>query len=100
VDEPGRVGRIQSMGHFGCDPDRIFDRELALPVDPVPQRLAVHERHDIIQEPIGLPGVEELQDVRMLEAGGRADFGQESLRSDGNRKFGPEHFDGHAAPVS
>ncbi len=80
-------------------PHRIVDTELFLAVEFVPLRLAVDERHDVIEERIGLSRIEEREDVRVLEVGGRLDLLHESLGPEHRREFGPQHFDGDLAVV-
>jgi hypothetical protein len=46
--------------------------------------------HDVEQEAIDAPGVEEREDVRMLEVGGDPDFVQEALATDRGGKLGPK----------
>ena len=46
---------------------------------PLPQRLAPDEGHDVIEESRRLPGVEEPEDMGVLEVGGGPDFGEEPL---------------------
>jgi hypothetical protein len=49
------VGILQRVSHFSGDANRVLDRELALALQPIPQRLALDERHDIEQELGGWP---------------------------------------------
>ena len=74
---------LQGAGGLGRDAERLFDRELALAVQPVVERLSIHERH---REPELLhtrvrgahdAGVEHGQDEGMLELGGELDLALE-----------------------
>ncbi len=80
-------------------PHRIVDTELFLAVEFVPLRLAVDERHDVIEERIGLSRIEEREDVRVLEIGGRLYFLDEPLGTQDRREFRPQHFHRHLAVV-
>ncbi len=44
------VGILQRVGYLPRDADRVFERELTLPVQPISQRLTLHERHDVEQK--------------------------------------------------
>ncbi len=68
----------------------VGDGELLLAVQPVAQRLALDEGHDVEQVAVGLARVEERQDVRVLEIGGELDLGQEALGADHGGELGPE----------
>jgi hypothetical protein len=67
VDHPVLVGILERAGHVGRDAHRVLHAELRLAVELRPQRLAVDERHHIIEETVGGAGIEEGQDVRMLQ---------------------------------
>ena len=99
VDDAVAVGVVERGGHFHRDPDRVVHRQLLLAADPVADRLALDIRHHVEEEAVGLPAVEERQDVRMLEVRGRRDLGKEPLGADDRRQLGPEHLDRHAPVV-
>jgi hypothetical protein len=82
VHDPVAVGVAQRVSHFAGDLEGVFEGELLLPVEPVPQRLALDVRHDIVEQPVGLAGVEEWKDVRVVEPGGEGDFAEEPLRAE------------------
>ena len=42
--------------------------------EPVAQRLPLHDGHDEVEEAVGLAGVVERQDVRVVEGGGQVGF--------------------------
>ena len=70
MDDAVAVRVVQGTGDFGGDPQRIGDRQLLLPAQPLAQRLAFDVRHDVEEEAVGLAGIEERQDVRMMEVRG------------------------------
>lgn len=41
--------------YLGGDPEGLVDRELLVPVEPVPERLPVHERHHIENGSVHFP---------------------------------------------
>jgi len=43
------VGVAQRVRYFARDPQGVFERELPLPVEAIPQRLALEIRHHVIQ---------------------------------------------------
>ena len=53
VDDLAFVGVVQCFGGLADNPDRILDRELVLPVQPVTKGLALDERHHVIKEVVG-----------------------------------------------
>ncbi len=99
VDDVVPVRVVQRARHFGGDAHRVRDRELLLPVEPVAQGLALDERHDVEQEAVRSPRVEEREDVRVLEIGGGLDLGEEPLGADDRGQLRVEDFDGDLAVV-
>jgi len=79
VDHPPPVGVVQRVRHLGGDPHGLVDRELGVAVELAPQRLALDVGHDVVQEAGGLAGVEEGEDVGVLELGGGGDLLHEPL---------------------
>ena len=49
-----RVGVGERVHDLHEDLHRVVDRQLAVPVEPVAQRLAFHVRHHIVEEPARL----------------------------------------------
>ena len=93
------VCRGQRAGRALGDLERLLDREIALPAEPLPERLARDIRHDVPGEPVSLPvfdeaRVEHRHDVRMLQGGGEADLAEETVDPDGAGELGAEHLDG------
>lgn len=93
VDDAVAVGVVEGVGHLGGDAHRFLDAQLGFPVELPAQRLAVEERHDVIQEAPLAPGVEEREDVRVLELRGGRDLPEEAFRPQQCREFGAEHLD-------
>src|SRR5437879_1708577 len=76
------------------DANGLLDRELFLMGDPVAQRLALDERHDVIEKAVGFPRVDEPEDVRMLKMRSDLDLFQETVCADDGRQFGAEDLEG------
>ena len=66
---------------------------------PLLQRSAIHERHHIVRQSIGFAGIEQRQNIRMLQ--GRRDeyFAREPFASQGHGQFGTQHLDRHVGCV-
>ncbi len=83
-----RMRIAQRVGDFERDPNRVLHGQLLLPVQPVAHGLAVDERHDIVQQIFRVPGVEEAEDIRMLQARGELDLPFEALGADRGGEVG------------
>jgi hypothetical protein len=88
-DQPHRVGEIyETVLELISDetkiPDACFDPST---------RLAVDQRHDIVEDVVGFAGVVNRQDVRVLEAGGELDLPQEPVATHPGRAVGAQHLD-------
>ena len=99
VDHAVFVGIPERAADFAGDLHRRVDRELRFAREPLPQRLALDERHDVIDQAAGLARVVEWEDVRVLECGGDRDFAEEPVAAEGGRDLGLEQLDGHTALV-
>ena len=89
------VGVGEGVDHLAEDAHRLVDGNAAVAREPLAQGFAFHERHDVVEESLGFAGVEQRQDVGVLELGGDADFAHEAVVSEGRGEFGPEHLDRH-----
>src|SRR5438445_13269070 len=72
---------------------------MLVPVEPIPDRLALDVRHDVVEEAIGLTRVVERQDVGMIEAGGGFDLAQKPFRPERGREIRPQHLDRDTATL-
>jgi hypothetical protein len=93
VDDPVPVRVVQRVRHVAGDAHGFLDTELTLPAQLVTQRLAVNERHDVEQKSVGRAGVEQGQDVGMLERRRGLDLLDEPLGAEDRRQLGPQHLD-------
>ena len=74
----------ERVGDLGGEAQRFLERQPAVAAQPVAQRLAGDERHDVEGQLVvaGDAGVEERQHVRVIEPRGDADLAQEALVGD------------------
>ena len=100
MDHATLVGVLQRIRHFTRNAQRVIHRELTLPIESAAQRLAVDERHHVEQLTIGAAAVEQRQDVRMLQRGGKLDLLKKPLRADDRTELGMQQLDRHVAPVT
>ena len=76
------------------DSRRLRDRNaLRRSAQPVAQRLPVDERHDVIQQAVRRPRVDQGEDVRMLELRRDGDLAQEPVGADGGGEIGVQNLD-------
>ena len=99
VNDAGSVCCTQRIGDFACDRDSVTDRQLSFPLEPCTERFTRDVWHDVVKQSVGIAGVEEWQDVRMLQTSGRANLGEESLASQRGTEIGMENFDRYVAAV-
>src|SRR6185503_2529972 len=105
VDDAFAVSVLERVGRFPGDPEGVLQRELALPVQPIAERLAVDERHGepenvraAVRPPHGA-AVEDREDVRMLEPCREADLPLEPLGAEGGGDLGMEDLERDGAVV-
>ena len=85
-----RVG--EGVRHFVRDLERIVHRQLRLALQPVAQRFALDERHDVIQRAGGIARIVDRQDVRVLQPRGKLDLAQETLAAERHRDLGAQRL--------
>ena len=93
MDHALRMCVGECLGHVLCNLNGVVYWKLVLTVQLLPERLALHKRHHIEQERVRFPGIEERQDVRVLEVGGCLDLGQEAVRTDHCGQLRLEHLE-------
>src|SRR6476620_1384247 len=94
-----RMRRAECVGDLARNVHRHFNRELPLAVQSCSKRLTGDVRHYIVQSSVGFTGIEERQDVRMLELCSHLDFGKETLCTKRSAQVGVQHLDRDVAPV-
>ena len=67
VDDAEEMEGFECLGEIAADPGGLSGSERA-PFDLAPERLPCHPLHDEIGEPVGGAGVEDADDVGMIEA--------------------------------
>jgi hypothetical protein len=96
---------IESERHLPCEPNDLAKGQRPFPAKPVPQRLTIHVRHDVVEtrptirEAEG-SRVEERQNVRVLQGGRGLYFPPESLWTEEEADVGSENLDGDSSTVS
>jgi hypothetical protein len=65
---------VERTRHFTRKAHRVGDGQLSLAIETGSQRFARHKRHHVVQQTIRSAAVEQRQNVRMLQARGRADL--------------------------
>ncbi len=90
---------VQGIRHFACDLERVVDRQLVLPGEPLPQRVSLDIGHDIVDQAIDLIGVVERQDMGMVKASRDLNLTQEPGGSHLGGQVGAEHLYGDRALV-
>ena len=90
---------VEGRGDLPGDAEGLVDRELLLTFEPVAQRFTLDVGHDVEEKAVGLTGVVQRQDVRMIQPGGDLDLSQKPLGPEHRCQLGPEHLDGHGAVV-
>ena len=99
VDDALAVGVVQRRCDRASMPDGFIDRELLLAVEAFAQRLPFDVGHDVVQQPICVAGIEQRQDVRMVEPRGQRDLLEKAVRAHGGGEFGMQDLDRDPAIV-
>ena len=81
VDDPVIMRIAQRIRHFPGDLQRILERKLPIAIQPITQRLALHKWHRVPELARAFAGVEDGQDMRVLEPGGELDLALKPVRA-------------------
>ncbi len=90
---------VERVRHLAREPDRDVRGQSTLSRKPRPQRFAFDEGHHVPQHVIRASGVEQRQDVRVLQTGGELDLLEEPLGPEHGRELGVQHLERHAPAV-
>ncbi len=93
------MGVGERVGNLARDANRVVDGKLRLALQARAQRLASHERHHKVQQPVRASGVEQRKDVWMLKPCGGPDLAQESFAAERGAEIRVQHPDGDVAVV-
>jgi hypothetical protein len=99
VDHATFVRVVQRIGDLRGDARGIRYRKLPLALEPRAERLALHEGHHVVEQTGRASGIEEREDVRVLQIGRELYLAEKSLRSEQRRELGVKHLDRDAAMV-
>jgi hypothetical protein len=87
VNDPVLVGEIQGLGRIARDPKCFGDGQLPFPGEQTAEGLSVDVRHREPEPSGGFAGIENGQDVGMLQLGGQSNFTKEALGAEGRREL-------------
>jgi hypothetical protein len=102
MDDTLVVRVLEGVGNLTGDQDGVGDGKLLHALEAGAQRLARDEGHDVEEvgawhaSPLVIPcgaGVQQRQDVRMLQARRGADLGEEAFRAERGAEFRMQHLD-------
>ena len=91
---------IESIAHVSRNGEDVSQHELPFSPDAFAQRLPGDEWHRVVQLPFADSGLEQWQDVRVLQAARDLDLALKAHRADGRRQLGPQHFDRDRLPIA
>ena len=94
VDDAALVRVGERVGHFAQDVHRVADRQRATSRQQIAERFTVHKGHDVEQHRTGSAGIEQRQDVRVLQAGGDLDLPQKTLGAQARGELRAQHLHG------
>jgi hypothetical protein len=97
VDELLAVRVVQRTRHLLRDRECLLDPELVLPIQLVAERLAADEGEDVVEEAVRLAGVDEGEDVGMIEPRRDLDLGEEPLGTEHGAELGAKDLEGDVA---
>ena len=95
VDDAMPVGVVQGVQHVAGDSQRLRDRQGSLDIHPFPQRRPLDEAHDVVDQPLPLPGVENLRDVGIVQLGGDLDLAEEAVGRHADQQLRVQDLEGY-----
>jgi hypothetical protein len=90
----------ERVGRLAGDSERLGEWHTGLAEKTLPQGFTLHERHDIVQKAVRRAGVEQRQNVRVLEIGDDPDLTEESRRAQRGCDLRAEDFERDLALVT
>jgi hypothetical protein len=88
---------LERVRHGDGDVHRVHHRKLTLPVEPVPETLSLHVRHDVEEKRVGLARIEEGEEVGVAKPRRHPDLGQEAFRPDDRGQLRLQDLQRHVA---
>ena len=99
MDDALAMGVVEGTGHFPRESQGVINGKLLLARQAIAERFTRHIRHDVIEEAVGGAGVDQPQNVGMLQVGGDLDLGEETIAADDGAQLGVEDLNGDLAAV-
>jgi hypothetical protein len=99
VDHPLGMGVPQCGCHVEGDTHRLLNRQGALANQTAPERLSRHVRHDVVEKLLFLAGVDQGEDMGVVEPCGYLHFALETLRADPGGNLRMEDLDRDGAAM-
>ncbi len=99
VHDVETVRVAERVRHLARDLNGILDRELALTRQPLAQGFLLDVGHDVVEKTVCFAGVDEAQDVGVVESGQDSDLAQEALRTHALRQIRMQDFQRDLAGV-
>src|SRR6185503_18450603 len=93
MDDALAVRVIERTGNTRGDANRIVDRQLAFAIESGPERLASHVWHDVEDDALGRPGIEERDDPRVLQGCGGRDLCEEPVGAEQRSDLGMDDLE-------
>ncbi len=99
MNDAEAVGVLQGQRDLLGDADRRVEREAPLTDQQAAERAAGHVRHHVVEESIGFAGIEQRQDVRVIELRRDPNLVQEAIRAERHGQLRTQHLDGDLTPM-
>ena len=96
MDDSFRVRGGERARDVADDRDDFGNRQRTALLHLLAQRLALHERHDVVRDAVAIAGREHGNDVRLLQSRGELDLPAEALDAHARGEIGRQNFDDDA----
>ncbi len=93
MDDPLAVRVLEGVEEISADPARVRQRAVRDGIDMVTERGPVHERHCVVHHPVRLTPVQQLRDVRVIQAGENRDLLEKSVGRHGHGERGVQNLE-------
>jgi len=90
---------VERVSDLANDTDGVVELQRTFAVQTRAERLALHERHDEVQHAVGLPRVEQREDVGVLKPRDKPDLTQEAGGTERLGDLRKQHLDGNLTLV-